>query len=133
MPQFKKAYVDLSTQQGFMGEKRQKTIDKAFNVIMKFLIPDTFSQAFYLTTLNGESPQYVNMTKLKKIRNFTKYQIQEMFDNHEVDDLDLRWHTMKLTDEQAELYNKHHHIILEGKRRFKEIIVRLSNIRKDIK
>jgi hypothetical protein len=39
---FTKAHLSIIAKEGFTGENRVKTLDKAFNVILDYLVPDTF-------------------------------------------------------------------------------------------
>lgn len=98
---FTKAHANIIAKEGFTGENRIKTLDKAFNVILDYLVPDTFWMAFYTMNQLNDAPYYVDMEKIKKIRNYSKYQFQVAYDNGEINDSDRYWHAIKVTDEQG--------------------------------
>ena len=58
--------------------------------------------AFYTMNQLNDAPYYVDMQKIKKIRNYSKYQFQEAYDKGEINDSDRYWHAIKVTDEQGE-------------------------------
>lgn len=103
---FNKAHDNIASQDGVKGEKRLKTLDKAFNVIVDQLIPDTFAVGFYFMELNTDENFYIDRERLAKLKNMSKYQVQEAYNKHEVNDGDIYWHEMGLTDEKAAEINK---------------------------
>jgi len=129
---FIKAHCQTVKKDGFTGENRLKTLDKAFDMLMEFLVPDTFWMAFYIMNELGDKSYYADVDKIRKIRNYSKYQFQEAYERKEINDNDMYWHTLKLTDEQSEIMNSQHHILKQGKEGYRDIIVRLNELRNDI-
>lgn len=83
---FSKVHHEIASKEGVKGENRMNLIDKAVNVILDRLIPDTYASGFYFTQLEPESKEYINSEKVKKSRNYSKYQIQEAVSKGEFND-----------------------------------------------
>lgn len=65
---FVKAYANITKESGVKGEKRIKVINKAFDVIMNYLIPDTFSFMLAHTKIEGSDEGCVDFEKSKKLQ-----------------------------------------------------------------
>lgn len=81
-------------------------LDKALDVVVDFLVPENFMTVFYFLQLKIGTDWYVDEERVKKLRHYSKYQIQEAYDNHEFDDNDLLWHCFEVTDSQIKLFNE---------------------------
>lgn len=114
-----KTHANLSTTDGAKGECRQKTLDKAFQVIVDFMLPDTFSMAFFFLQQKKPGVDYIDVEKIRKMHKSSKFQIQEMYDNKEVDDGDIHWHSTGITVEQAIAINRKSDVMFNGKERSK--------------
>jgi hypothetical protein len=130
---FSEEYNQIRSKEGCAGENRMKTLDKAFNVIFDFLIPDTFLMSFYLMQQEGDKDQYIDSKRLKKMKSLSKYQMQEAYSNKEANDNDIYWTELQTTDEQMEIIDRNHHMLLEGKNKLRAIMAKLKSIREEIK
>lgn len=83
---FSNVHQEIASKEGVKGKNRMNLIDKAMKVIMDSLIPDTYALGFYFTQLEPESKRYINPEKIKKARNYSKYQIQEAVSKGEFND-----------------------------------------------
>jgi hypothetical protein len=120
-------------QEEFLSENRMRVIDQAFEIIADHLIPDAYQMSFYFSQENEDSDYYANFQKLRKMKKYSKYQIQEAYDKKEINDCDLFFHNMDITDRQIEAINKYHHLVMKGKQNCREILCKLSEIRDKIR
>mmetsp|Transcript_43472 Transcript_43472/g.51169 ORF Transcript_43472/g.51169 Transcript_43472/m.51169 type:complete len:192 (-) Transcript_43472:123-698(-) len=130
---FTKKYLEISNKDGIKGDNRVRTIDKAFEVIVEYLLTDTFSHMFYQMQLEDhKSDFFPDLEKFKMISRMSKYQIEEMTEKKIISDRDHYFHSMQFTDKQLEILNQNHLVLVEGKKKYKEIIFKLNEIRNDI-
>ena len=125
-------HTEVCKKEGSQGKNRLKTLDNALDVIVDFMIPDTLWASFYIMHQDGNSEVFINEKVNKKLKNYSKYQIQEALDNQEINDWDLYWHELAPTKEQIEKINEHHGIISSGKHKCREIFVKLNELRNEI-
>jgi len=129
---FNNTFASIRKQTGVKGVKRIHILNKAFDVIVDYLIPDNLYSALYKVSISKSKKPYVDIQRVKKLQKLSKYQIQEMFENKEINDKDKHWYDMQLTAEQAKVYNSQYHLLVKGRKNYKDIIKRLCQMRQDM-
>jgi hypothetical protein len=64
---FNKIFSSIRKQNGVKGLKRVHALDKAFDVIVDYLIPDNISSAIYKVNLTKSGESYVDIERMKKL------------------------------------------------------------------
>lgn len=64
---FSRIFKSIRKQNGVRGLKRIHALDKAFDVIVDYLIPDNISSAIYKANLTKPGESYVDIERMRKL------------------------------------------------------------------
>lgn len=128
--QYYTQYMDIQKEIGVQSSDSNKIVDNCFNVILKSILPDDFYWVWYFWELNQTQLDY---NKLSKLRNKSKYFLQEMVEKNELDDRDMLFVINQMNEQQCKIINRNNILMNAVYDRIKAMVFMIMDLRNMIK